>query len=607
MSRTDAKGAGAAPESRPGARSAETGPSSSVERERAALAESEIRYRSLIELLPEKIFLKSREGLFLSCNSSFAADFGLTPAGVLGKTERELYPGEAAERHEREDAVVAQSGTARVTEELVDADGTPRWTRITTLPVRGSDGEITALLGVIRDVTEEHFETERMRRFNEELEERVRRRTEELQTAKEAAEAAFKARGEFLANVSHEIRTPLNAIIGFSELLDRPAADPQEREFLRAIRTAGRSLLTLVNDILDLSKLEAGGVAIEMQPVEIRSVIRDIDRIFSPAASAKGLAYSSSVSEELPDYLMLDETRIRQSLLNLVGNAVKFTRTGSVRLEVRRDEADRPAPEAKPPDSANGSRAPLSPAPLSPAPLSPARASCEASLALLFAVEDTGIGIPPEDLGSVFDAFVQQSASIGRVYGGTGLGLAITKRLAAAMGGTLSVESEYGRGSRFTLRLAEVRAARGPLGSALPGDEAAGTAAAPDLDSLARGAALCALGPAGVGAGGVGTAGVGAADADEFSRLAARAAALGSGALSAAAVSEWITALQAEAEKAKLAPVSLFAGAARAALARFDVASLRSALVQFGELGGEAPDGKGRPETRPGRPANEIP
>ncbi|HUW41710.1 MAG TPA: ATP-binding protein [Rectinemataceae bacterium] len=578
MSRTGADTPDGAHESRPGLRGARAAASATVER--AALAESEIRYRSLIELLPEKIFLKSREGLFLSCNSSFAADFGLTPAGVLGKTEGELYPSDVAERHAREDAWVAGSGEARVTEERSEVDGSPRWTRITKLPVRGSDGTVNALLGVIRDVTEERSETERMRRFNEELEERVRRRTEELQKAKEAAEAAFSARGEFLANVSHEIRTPLNAIIGFSELLDRPGAEPQEREYLRAIRSAGRSLLTLVNDILDLSKLEAGGMGIETQPVDLRSLVRDIDRIFSPAAAAKGIEYSSFISEELPDYLMLDETRIRQSLLNLVGNAVKFTQAGRVRLEVGRGEVERPA-SAGTSDGQSSTERPAG----------------KEGIALSFSVEDTGIGIPSEDLDSVFDAFVQQSASIGRAYGGTGLGLAITKRLAAAMGGTLSVESEYGRGSRFTLRLAEVRTARGQLGSVLPGDETFGSAPMPDLTDLARDAALCAFAPSGIGV----------ESRAEFARLSAQAAALGSGALAAAAVSDWIAALAAAAEAAKLAPVSLFAGAARAALARLDVASLRSALVRFGALGREATDDGGRPGTHPGRPPKDLP
>jgi hypothetical protein len=273
---------------------------------------------------------------------------------------------------------------------------------------------------------------------------------------------------------------------------------------------------------------------------------------------------------------MLDEARIRQSLLNLVGNAVKFTSAGRVRLSVRSEVA--PSATSAAPPGATVATPATSAAPPGATITSPG-ASDNASLVILFEVEDTGIGIAPESQSHIFDAFMQQSTSIGRAYGGTGLGLAITKRLAMAMGGSLSVQSEYGRGSRFTLRLADVRMDRGIQSSRSPFSDADPSAALPDLVALARRAveslrarrSQTALGE-----------GDDEEDPAEVSQLTQRAASLGRGALAMSAVSDWITALDAAAEKASLAEVSAFASAARAALARFDVASLRSALMEFG-------------------------
>ncbi|NIN33604.1 MAG: response regulator, partial [Gammaproteobacteria bacterium] len=249
-----------------------------------------------------------------------------------------------------------------------------------------------------------------------------KRAEEEAEQAREAAEEANQAKSEFLANMSHELRTPLNAVIGFSELLFSMAFDQKQRNYIHSIRTAGKSLLTLINDILDLSKIESGMMEIKYTPVNPSMIFNEIQHIFHEKLARKNLAYITDIDENLPALLTLDETRLRQILLNLVGNAVKFTQHGHIKLSAKKGD------ETEQPDLIN----------------------------LIISVEDTGIGVPPEEQALIFQPFKQQSGQSIRKYGGTGLGLSICKRLTEMMKGRISVESQPGKGSCFKLILDNV-------------------------------------------------------------------------------------------------------------------------------------------------------
>jgi CheY-like chemotaxis protein len=246
-----------------------------------------------------------------------------------------------------------------------------------------------------------------------------RRRTEEsLERAKEAAEAADRAKSEFLANMSHEIRTPMTAILGFTDLLMSPdLARDEQAEFLDGIRRNGKALLELIGDILDLSRLEADRLTPERVACPVQQIIDDVVSVVAVQAREKGLLLKIVRETPLPEMIQTDPARLRQILVNLVGNAMKFTEEGEIRVDVRYFR------EAK----------------------GPAR--------MEFAVSDTGIGIPPEKMQELFQPFTQADASASRRYGGTGLGLAVSQRLAKALGGNITVASELGQGSTFTLTI----------------------------------------------------------------------------------------------------------------------------------------------------------
>ena len=251
--------------------------------------------------------------------------------------------------------------------------------------------------------------------------------TNERKSAQESAEAATQAKSTFLANMSHEIRTPMNAIIGFTEILNKRIKDPLNKDYLESIKSSGKTLLSLINDVLDFSKIEAGKLELQLSKVNIRSLIKEVENIFKIKTEEKDLQLICKIPNEFPNYLWLDELRIKQILINFTNNAIKFTSDGSITIKLS-FVANKPE-----------------------------------EFDITFSVIDTGIGIPKKEHKKIFEAFKQQEQQDTRKFGGTGLGLAISSKLANLMGGYLELKSKPGAGSTFSVTIPNVKIFEGKL------------------------------------------------------------------------------------------------------------------------------------------------
>ena len=381
------------------------------------LERSEARLRTVLETAAEGILGFDSQGVILQLNQAAERIFGA--ADLRGKPVTTLLAQSDA------GSLATLTGTLGRTQEHSgrrgDGSSFPLEMSVSKVPL----GDGTVYTAIVRDVTERKRAESEIRRLNQQLERRVEERTAELQRAndelaqaRDAADASNRAKSQFLANMSHELRTPLNAVIGYTELLQDVAKDEGYNDLLPdlgKIQTAGRHLLTLINDVLDLSKIEAGKVALCPETLDVASLVGGVAATIRPLVEKNENAFHLRCPADAGS-LQADATRVRQCLLNLLSNAGKFTSKGEVTLEVER----RPA--------AGGDR-------------------------IVFRVSDTGIGMSPEQVGRIFQPFVQADDSTTRKYGGTGLGLTISRKLAQMMGGDIQVESEAGKGTRFTFDL----------------------------------------------------------------------------------------------------------------------------------------------------------
>ena len=371
-----------------------------TERRKAEAALENERYllHALMDNLPHNIYFKDRQSRFIRINRALTQYFGLKDASeAIGKTDRDMFTDEHALEAMKDEQEIIRTGQPLLDKEEKEtwSDGHITWASTSKLPLRSEDGAIIGTFGISRDITDR------------------KRAAEQLQAAKEAAEVASRAKSDFLATMSHEIRTPMNGIIGMLDLLLNTNPTTQQRTYLELASQSAETLLRLLNDILDFSKIEAGKFELEMVAFALRDTLGDTLHTLAGRAAAKGLELTYRIPPDVPDGLVGDPGRLCQVIINLTGNAVKFTEEGEIVVEVRQESL------------------------------------VDTDIRLHFTVRDTGPGIPPEKQRLIFEAFRQADSSMSRRYGGTGLGLAISSHLVELMQGRMWVESEVGQGSAF--------------------------------------------------------------------------------------------------------------------------------------------------------------
>ena len=364
------------------------------------LAESEERYRALVEATTQAVVQRDRTGRITFASEAFARLFGVDPDMLVGSTA-------TLQVLERGAVSVRPDGVRQVEERVLPVDGTPRWFSFVEMAAAGADGMDWLRAGC--DITER---IEAIRSLDE---------------ARSRAEGANTAKSRFLATVSHEFRTPLNGILGMADLVLGTGLDPEQRTYVEAVRTSGTALLTLIDGILDFSRIEAGRIDLAAEPFDVAALAEGVVELLAPRAQDKGLEIAIDIHDDLPKLRIGDADRVRQILTNLAGNAVKFTASGGVGVTVAGAEG-----------------------------------------AVVLTVEDTGPGMAQARIPTLFEEFEQGDDSASRRHEGTGLGLAITRRLVERMQGRIEATSTLGRGSTFRVVLPLPAADAQPAGTAMP-------------------------------------------------------------------------------------------------------------------------------------------
>ena len=360
------------------------------------LRQARAAYQSIVDSLPLNLLIKDSQGRRVFANKSYLELRGSSLDEVLGKTDFDLFPQALAEQFSDDDAAILKSGEAmHDVEKHQLPDGQQRWIERTKSALRDADGKIVGVQVLFWDVTDRE------------------KALIDSREARDAANAANQAKSDFLANMSHEIRTPMNGIIGMTDLVLDTELTPTQRSYLQMSQESGESLLAIINDILDFSKIEAGHFELDPAPFDPRDSLGDAVRSLTTRAQSKGLELEFSVAPEVPQMLEGDQGRLRQVIVNLIGNAIKFTDRGEVVLDVS------------------------------------CQSKSQSTCTLRFSVRDTGIGIPADKQARIFEDFQQADRSTTRSHGGTGLGLAISSQLVELMGGRIEVDSATGRGSTF--------------------------------------------------------------------------------------------------------------------------------------------------------------